>query len=79
MRGVAALLVAVAALAGCASAGSNGWTKPGVTAEQLERDRSDCLLQARQVVPGADGPRMKMDYPRYERCMAQRGYTAAAK
>ena len=78
MRTRAGLLVALLVLAGCASTQSNGWTKPGMTAEQLERDRADCLVEARQVVPSVDGPRMKLDYPRYERCMATRGYTAAA-
>jgi hypothetical protein len=78
MRVLAAGLVALAALAGCASTDTNGWTKPGMTAAQLERDRSDCLLEARQVVPSAEGPRMRLDYPRYQRCMAQRGYTGTA-
>jgi hypothetical protein len=63
--------------AGCASTQSNGWTKANMTQEQLERDKTECLMQARQVMPSAEGPRMKLDYPRYERCMAARGYTAA--
>ena len=79
MRRVPALLMLAVLAAGCASAQSNGWTKAGMTQEQLERDRTECLMQARQVTPSVEGPRMKLDYPRYERCMAARGYTAAAK
>jgi hypothetical protein len=79
MRTPHAWLVALALLlAGCAGTQSEtAWTKHGVTEEQRQRDRSECLTQARQVVPGPDGPRMRLDYPRYERCMAERGYTMA--
>ena len=78
MRVLFAGLVVLAALAGCASTDTNGWTKPGMTAAQLEQDRSDCMLEARQITPTVEGPRMRLDYPRYQRCMTQRGYTGAA-
>jgi hypothetical protein len=77
MRTLPALLVALALLAGCASTESDGWTKPGMTEEQLARDRMECLGEARQMVPSMEGPRMRVDYPRYQRCMASRGYSAA--
>ena len=81
MRRVRALVMTLAVLAaGCASSTkSSEWTKADATPEQVERDRSECLLQARQITPSPDGPRMRMDYPRYERCMTARGYSAAAK
>lgn len=76
MRTLGLLLVALALLAGCSSTES-GWTKPGMTEEQLGRDRMDCMGEARQVVPSAEGPKMRVDYPRFQKCMAARGYTAA--
>jgi hypothetical protein len=74
------LPVMLVLLGGCASASttSDGWTKPGMTQEQLGRDRTECLTEARQVTPSIDGPRMKLNYPRYEKCMADRGYTSAS-
>lgn len=64
-------------LSGCASSASGGWTKPGMTQEQLGRDTSDCLIDSTTMVPGLDGPRRVVDQTRYQRCMAERGYTAA--
>jgi hypothetical protein len=76
MRTLPLLVVALALLVGCSSTES-GWTKPGMTEEQLGRDRMDCMAEARQVVPSAEGPKMRVDYPRFQKCMAARGYTAA--
>ena len=64
-------------LSGCASTASEGWTKPGMTQEQLGRDTSDCLLDSSSVVPGPGGPRQAVDQTRYRNCMAGRGYTVA--
>jgi hypothetical protein len=78
LRKLSVLLGALALLAGCASTESTGWTKPGMTEEQLARDRMDCMSEAQQVMPSASGPRMKVDYSRYQRCMAARGYSGTA-
>ena len=73
-------VVGLLLLAGCATTeSSDNWLKAGTTEEQASRDRTECLTQSRTVVPGADGPRMRMDYPRYERCMADRGYSKAPR
>jgi hypothetical protein len=71
----ALLTIALAAMAGCASS-DDGWTKPGMTQDQLGRDTLLCLQEAQMTVPSRDGPRMKVDQPRYRRCMAAQGYTA---
>ena len=72
------IFAVLALLAGCASSESTSWTKPGTTDDQVKRDRMECLSSAQHVVPGVEGPRMKVDYPQYQRCMAQRGYSAAS-
>jgi len=64
-------------LSGCASSASGGWTKPGMTQEQLGRDTSDCLIESSRMVPGPGGPSRVVDQTLYQRCMADRGYTAA--
>ncbi len=64
-------------LSGCASSASGGWTKPGMTQEQLGRDTSDCLLDSTRMASGPSGPLQVVDQTRYNRCMAERGYTAA--
>ena len=71
------ILVSLVLLAGCATTESESWTKAGATDEQMNRDRTECMSQARVVVPAPDGPRMRLDYPRYQRCMVERGYTMA--
>jgi len=68
-------VVAVLLVGGCATAESRVYSKPGVTAEQRERDKSDCLLDARVTTAGPEGPRMTVNQDRYHRCMANRGYT----
>jgi len=60
---------------GCASSSSPGWTKPGATAEEANRDSADCLFSAQVVGPGRDGPRTRVDQDRYRQCMTSRGYT----
>ncbi|HWU40524.1 MAG TPA: hypothetical protein VN203_22985 [Candidatus Acidoferrum sp.] len=62
---------------GCASSTSEGWTKPGMTREQLGRDTSECLLDASKMVTGPGGSHQVVDQPRYRNCMAGRGYTVA--
>jgi hypothetical protein len=74
---LAALLIALGMLAGCASSASEGWMKPGATEEQVNRDSADCLFDAQSTVPGgSQGPRMVVNQDRYRQCMANRGYTA---
>ena len=71
------LLIGLGVLAGCASSASEGWTKPGATEEQANKDSSDCLFDSQTVVPGGSaGPRMVVNQDRYRQCMANRGYTA---
>ena len=71
------LLFAVVLLAaGCASSDPYVYTKPGGTKEQTERDKTDCLFDARYMSQGgADGPQMRINQDRYRRCMADKGYT----
>ncbi len=63
-------------LAGCASSGSDTWTKPGVTEQERGRDTLDCLSDARRVTPGPGGPVEQVNQDRYRRCMMDRGYTS---
>jgi hypothetical protein len=77
MKGLAAVVIALGlgVLSGCASSASGGWTKPGMTQEQLGRDTADCLTSSTRMEPGLYGPRQVVDQPRYQQCMADRGYT----
>lgn len=77
MARLTALLVALAMLGGCASSGSAGWAKPGMTEQELGRDTMQCLAESQAMAPGRDGPRTVVDQSRYQRCMTARGYTAA--
>jgi hypothetical protein len=78
----AGLLIVLGVFAGCASSGSGGWTKPGATEEQVNRDSADCLFDAQSVAPrgvapgSSRGPGMVVNQDRYRQCMASRGYTA---
>jgi hypothetical protein len=73
----AGILIVLGVLAGCASSASEGWTKPGATEEQANRDSADCLFDAQSVVPGgSQSPRMVVNQDRYRQCMTNRGYTA---
>jgi hypothetical protein len=69
-----ALAILLGVASGCASSASDGWTKPGATAEQANRDSADCLFASERVVPGRDGPRRVVDQDRYRQCMVNRGY-----
>jgi len=46
------LLAAVPLVTSCASADQYVYTKPGAT-EQKERDKTDCLFDARVTTPGS--------------------------
>jgi hypothetical protein len=74
---VVALLILLGAVGGCASSESGGWTKPGATAEQVNRDTADCLASAQRTAPGREGPRRTVDQDWYRQCMANRGYAAS--
>ena len=77
----AAGLLVFGVLAGCTSSASQGWTKPGATEEQVNRDSADCQFNAQSMAPGgvapgvSRGPGMVVDQDRYRQCMASRGYT----
>jgi hypothetical protein len=75
---IAALLIVVGLAAGCASSASEGWTKPGATPEQANKDSADCLFEAQTVRSGgaAAGPAITVDQVKYRQCMANRGYSA---
>ena len=75
---IAALLIVVGLGAGCASSASEGWTKPGATKEQANKDSADCLFDAQTVRTGGGsaGPAMTVDQVKYRQCMANRGYSA---
>jgi hypothetical protein len=70
-------LVAVGLLAGCASSSSGGWTKAGASEAEVNRDTSDCMVQAQTLAPGPQGPRTVVQQDRYRRCMTDRGYVEA--
>ena len=83
MRGLAAFVITpvlgLGLLTGCASSTSGGWTKPGMTQEQLGRDTLDCLTDASRMTPGIGGGQQVVDQTRYRRCMADHGYTEAPR
>jgi hypothetical protein len=60
---------------GCAGTDAYVYTKPGATTEQKERDKTDCLFDARTTTQGPDGPQMRVNQDRYRRCMTDKGYT----
>lgn len=77
MLKIAALLTVVGLVAGCASSDSEGWTKPGATKEQANKDSADCLFDAQTTRPGGpSGPVITVDQVKYRQCMVNRGYTA---
>ena len=73
MRTLVAGCCLATCLASCAPA-TPQWVKPGVTAEQLERDRDDCLARSQDYLATGDS---KVNYSALGRCMAERGYTTA--
>jgi hypothetical protein len=78
MRSVIVSALAVVAVAGCSTAPPAGtYVKPGVTAEQLARDRSECAAAA------VASDNRSLTLPAGERdsvdsCMRARGYTRSA-
>lgn len=71
------LSLGLGCLAACGASSSGGWTKPGMTEQQLGRDTMECLSDSSFMVPGGPmGPRESVDQDRYRRCMGERGYTA---
>jgi hypothetical protein len=67
-------LALVLLVGGCAGA-DYVYSKPGATTEQKERDKTDCLFDARTTVPSPDGPQIRVNQDRYRRCMTDKGYT----
>ncbi len=75
MKKLARLLLPILVLAaGCASTSRFEWVKPGVTDAQKERDKSDCLLDSTETLPGLQGPQRRLNQDRYHRCLQARGY-----
>jgi hypothetical protein len=72
-----AVTLMLALTTACASSSAPGWTKPGMTEEQLRNDTLACMTEARTTIPSREGPRTQVDQTRYQRCMADRGYGAA--
>lgn len=66
------LALGLVCLAGCGGSSSGGWTKPGMTEQQLNRDTMECLTDSSMMGPAG----RSVDQDRYRRCMAGRGYTA---
>ncbi|MDX1650199.1 MAG: hypothetical protein R3263_10130 [Myxococcota bacterium] len=69
-------------LAACAGPAPEArWTKPGASAEDLERDRSHCLRVAEEAVPPGAGDREQVQRGgnAFLRCMRERGWTQTAE
>ena len=69
------LLAALALCAGCASSNTSEWVKAGVTDEQREKDKNDCLFDSTETAPGAGGAQRRLNQDRYRRCLEGKGYT----
>lgn len=71
--------VAAAVLSLTLTACSSRWEKPGLTAEQWERDKYTCELQGRQASAGSGASGIfaqEMDAVRFrDRCLVLQGYT----
>ena len=77
MLRIAALLILLGTLAGCASSPAEEWTRPGATKEQANKDSADCLFEAQTVRPGGPaGPAITVNQVQYRQCMANRGYSS---
>ncbi len=80
MRSAMIVLVMVAVtVAACGPAVRYVYNKPGATAEQRQRDESECTQQAMVTVGGGYGygrPHQTLDQGRLNRCMTSRGYEA---
>ncbi len=75
MRSAMSVLVMVAVtVAACGPAVRYVYNKPGATAEQRQRDESECTQQAMVTVGGGYGyGRPTLDQGRLNRCMTSRG------
>ncbi len=74
-----ALVIVALAVAACGPAVRYEYNKPGVTAEQRQRDESECTQQAMVTVGGGYGygsgsAHQTVDQGRLSRCMTSRGY-----
>jgi hypothetical protein len=78
MRTLTGAVLGLLLLGGCASSGGT-WTKTGGTPEEQRKDTSDCLLRAREMVGGPQGPRPVVDQTKYRDCMTSRGYTIGSE
>jgi hypothetical protein len=67
-------LAALALLCACAGSWDQGWTRPGASAEDFDRERRECLQSAAQGKGaqqfGYDSP----DQQLFATCMQQRGW-----
>jgi hypothetical protein len=72
---VAGLGLGLALAVGCAGTHAT-WQKPGVSAEQREKDQSDCMNAATlRGDPGSVDPNVRAGIQRdFENCMLRRGY-----
>ncbi len=77
--GVIVLVMGALAVAACGPVVRYEYNKPGVTAEQRQRDESACTQQAMVTVGGGYGygsgsAHQILDQGRLNRCMTSRGY-----
>lgn len=73
------LVMAALVVAACGPAVRYEYNKPGATAEQRQRDESECTQQAMLTVGGGYGygsgsAHQTLDQGRLNRCMTSRGY-----
>ena len=72
-----ALVIVTLTVAACGPAVRYVYNKPGATAEQRQRDESECTQQAMVTLGGGYGygsPQQALDQGRLNRCMTSRGY-----
>lgn len=67
-------LTLIVVMVGCGPITRYVYTKPGVTAEQRERDEFDCRRQAIVTTSGAGESYEAFDQNLFNRCMVSRGY-----
>jgi len=71
------LVMGALAVGGCGPAVRYEYSKAGATAEQSQRDESECSQQATVTAAGGYSygpPRHTVDQGRLNRCMTSRGY-----
>ncbi len=76
-RGMRYILVLLALLGLVACASKVNWTKPGVTAEQLEKDKASCTKEVPKAAGGGAGstPTTYRVQQLQPKCMEALGYT----